>query len=297
VNATAVARRTVGDALDWAARELVAAGVEGARRDGRILLAQALDTSPDQVFAYPERPLTASQWADFAALAARRQAREPVSRIRGRREFWSLEFKISAATLDPRPESETLVAAVLDRIPDRAEDLTILDLGTGSGCLLLALLQELPRARGLGLDIDPAALAVARDNAESLGLGARAAFRHSDWGRELTGMWRVIVGNPPYIGNSDIDGLEPEVARYDPRPALDGGPDGLDAYRALAPEVVRLLAPGGLVALEIGIGQAVAVETVLGKAGLQCAQKVEDAGGRIRCILANLGDRPSGRQL
>jgi release factor glutamine methyltransferase len=297
VNATALARRTVGDALDWAARELAAAGVEGARRDGRILLAQALGTSPDQVFAYPERPLTDSQWADFAVLAARRRAREPVSRIRGRREFWSLEFKISAATLDPRPESETLVEAVLDRIGDRAEDLTILDLGTGSGCLLLALLRELPRARGLGVDIDPAALAVARDNAEHLGLSERAAFRHSDWGRELTGMWPVIVGNPPYIVDSDIDGLDPEVARYDPRAALDGGPDGLDAYRALAPEVFRLLAPGGLAALEIGIGQAQAVETVLSAAGLRSAGRIEDAGGRTRCILAISGDGPSGSRL
>ena len=295
MNATALAQRTFGDALDWAARELAAAGVEGARRDGRILLAQALGTTPDQVFAYPERPLTVAQWTDFAALAARRQAREPVSRIRGRREFWSLEFKISAATLDPRPESETLVEAVLARIENRSEDLAILDLGTGSGCLLLALLRELPRASGLGVDIDPAALAVARDNARSLGLGERAAFRRSDWGRELTGMWPVIVGNPPYIVGSDIDGLEPEVARYDPRAALDGGPDGLDAFRALAPEVFRLLAPGGLAALEIGLGQAQAVEAILKAAGLRSAGRVEDAGGRTRCILAVAGGGPSSR--
>jgi release factor glutamine methyltransferase len=297
VTAAALAQPTVGDALDWAARELAAAGVEGARRDARILLAQALGTSPDQIFAYPERPLTAGQWADFAALASRRRAREPVSRIRGRREFWSLEFKISEATLDPRPESETLVEAVLDRIGDRSEDFSILDLGTGSGCLLLALLRELPRARGLGVDMDSGALAVARDNGERLGLGARATFRQSDWGRELTGLWPVIVANPPYIVDSDIDGLDPEVARYDPRAALDGGRDGLDAYRALAPDLFRLLAPGGLAALEIGVGQAQAVETILDTAGLRSAGRIEDAGGCIRCILADLGDAPHGRHL
>jgi release factor glutamine methyltransferase len=163
--------------------------------------------------------------------------------------------------------------------------------------LLLALLRELPRARGLGVDMDSAALAVARDNGERLGLGERATFRQSDWGRELTGLWPVIVANPPYIVESDIDGLDPEVARYDPRAALDGGLDGLDAYRALAPQVFRLLAPGGLVALEIGIGQAQAVETILDAAGLRNAGRVEDAGGCIRCILADLEEQPSARQL
>jgi release factor glutamine methyltransferase len=145
------------------------------------------------------------------------------------------------------------------------------------------------------VDIDPAALAVARYNAESMGLSERAAFRHSDWGRELTGTWSVIVGNPPYVVASDIDDLEPEVARYDPRPALDGGLDGLDAFRALAPEVFRLLAPDGIAALEIGIGQAQAVETVLKAAGLRSTGRAEDAGGRTRCILATVGDGPNGR--
>lgn len=289
---TTTLQRTIGEALDWATRELTAAGVDGARRDARLLLAEALRLSPERVFAYPERLLSEGQWAAFTSLAARRQAREPVSRIRGRREFWSLDLKISPATLDPRPESEVLVQAVLDRIEDRSEDLTILDFGTGSGCLLLALLREFPAAKGLGIDNDPAALAVARDNARSLELDRRAAFRRSDWGRGLTGMWRVIVANPPYIVDSDIGRLEPEVARYDPHLALDGGPDGLAAFRALARNAARLLAPDGLLALEIGIGQAEAVERILADVGLRGMGRVRDGGGRIRCLLAAPGAGP-----
>jgi release factor glutamine methyltransferase len=295
LNAITIAPSTVGGALDWAVRVLEAAGVDGARRDARLLLAHGLGITSEQVFAHPERPLTASQWARFTALATRCRAREPVSRILGRREFWSLEFKIAPATLDPRPESETLVDAVLNRLDDRSAATTILDLGTGSGCLLLALLSELPRARGLGIDIDPAALAVARENSEILGLSDRAAFRRSDWGRDLTGSWRVIVSNPPYVPDSDIAALEPEVSRYDPRPALAGGADGLAAYRSLGPEVARLLAPGGLAAFEIGIGQAEAVETALEEAGLKSTARVEDAAGRTRCILTAAEDRPGKR--
>src|SRR5204862_3137042 len=156
----------------------------------------------------------------------RRCAHEPISRILGTREFWSLTFAVTPATLDPRPDSETLVAAVLERMPDRNAAIDILDLGTGTGCLLLALLAELPQAKGVGVDIDAAARDTAAVNAEALGLGARAAFRLGDWARDISAQFDVIVSNPPYIESTSIDGLAPEVAKFDPRGALDGGPDG-----------------------------------------------------------------------
>ena len=282
--------RTNAQALTWAAAALHAAGVDGARRDARLLLARALGTGVEQVFGYPDRVLDGRQAADFTALVHRRAQREPVSRILGRREFWSLDLKITSATLDPRPDSETLVEAVLARIDDVAAPLAILDLGTGSGCLLLALLSELPRARGLGVDIDSAALVVARENAASLGLASRADFAIGDWGREITGSWQVIVSNPPYIKDLEIVGLAPEVARFDPPAALFGGPDGLAAYQRLAPDLSRLLAPGGLAALEVGEGQAAAVERILAAvglagAGLAPSGRARDMAGTVRCLL------------
>jgi release factor glutamine methyltransferase len=229
--------------------------------------------------------------ARFGRMTARRAPREPVSRILGRREFWSLEMKVTPATLDPRPDSESLVGAVLARIAEPSAAIRILDLGTGCGCLLLALLSELPRARGLGVDIDLEALAAARDNARGLGLAARAGFAKSDWGRDLVGSWQLIVSNPPYIKDSAIADLAPEVARYDPPRALSGGEDGLEAYRQLAPQISRLLAADGMAALEVGRGQADAVERLLGEAGLRTLDRTRDLAGIERCLVVTLGGR------
>ncbi len=277
---------SVASSLDRASAVLEAAGVEQPRRDARLLLAEALGGRPDLVTGYPERPLDPDQASRFRVLVGRRAAREPVSRVLGRREFWSLDLRINADVLDPRPESETVVEAVLERIGDRQAPVRILDLGTGSGCLLLALLSELPRARGLGVDISPAALAVARENARAVGLSPRAAFRQGNWAQGLTGSWQVIVSNPPYIMDSDIADLAPEVARYDPKLALSGGADGLAAYRSLAPEVARLLASSGILALEVGAGQAGEVGRLLGAAGLAGVDCMRDLGGVERCVLA-----------
>jgi release factor glutamine methyltransferase len=210
-----------------------------------------------------------------------------VSRILGRRGFWSLELAIGPAVLDPRPDSETLVQAVLDRCRDRTAALRILDLGTGSGCLLLALLSELPNAGGVGLERAGDAAALARANTERCGLADRAEIRTEDW-RLWTADARfdVVVCNPPYIATAQIDALAPEVARFDPRGALDGGADGLDAYRALAPRTAALLAPDGLAVFEVGAGQADAVAALLRAAGLRTYPPLCDLAGTPRCVPA-----------
>jgi len=283
---------SLGQVLERAVARLRGAGVEGPRRDARLLLAAALGLEPAQVLAYPERRLSEAEAAAAEHLIARRARREPVSRILGRREFWGLDFALSPETLDPRPDSETLVAAVLARIDRRAKPLRILDLGTGTGCLLLALLSELPEAEGLGVDLDPAAVRVAQDNARRLGLADRARFAAGDWalGLEGTGKtWQVIVSNPPYIIDRRIGNLDPEVALYDPRLALNAGPDGLKCFRVLVPQAARILAPEGLLVLEIGIGQGDEVTRLIGDAGLAEIERIADLSGIERCLAARRG--------
>lgn len=272
-------------ALRWARDRLGAAGVESPRRDARLLLAAALDLAPEGPISAGEPRLSADQRHRFEALVERRHRREPVSRILGRREFWSLDFAITPATLDPRPDSETLVAAVLGRIGDHGRPARVLDLGTGSGNLLLAVLSALPRAWGVGLDRDAAALAAASANAAALGLAARSAFVAGDWGAGLAGEWDVIVCNPPYIRSGDIDALAPEVARFEPRGALDGGADGLAAHRRVVPELRRLLSRDGLAALELGAGQAPHVLAMAGGAGLEVLDCLPDLAGIQRCLV------------
>lgn len=279
----------IGDVLDRATAILRRAGVETARRDARLLLAEASALGPAPLLAGSERQLSAAAAERFAALVARRRAREPVSRILGQREFRSLEFAIAPATLDPRPDSETVIDAVLARLEDPVLPRTVLDLGTGSGCLLLALLSELPGAWGLGLDHDPVALTVARQNAATLGLAGRTVFAAGDWGAAIGGQWQVILCNPPYVKTADIGRLAPEVGRFEPRAALDGGPDGLAAYRRVIPDIARLLAPGGLAALELGAGQARRVEGLLQRAGLVPLARARDLAGIERCLLAGPG--------
>ncbi len=215
-----------------------------------------------------------------------------MSRILGSREFWSLDFALGPATLDPRPQSETLIEAVLARLEDRTAPRAVLDLGTGSGCLLLALISELPGAWGLGVDLDPAALGVARLNAAALGLGARTCFLAADWGAALVGRWDVILCNPPYVEAAEIGRLAPEVAAFDPWLALDGGDDGLAAYRRVVPHIGRLLTPSGLTALEVGADQAPAVTALLRQSGLHALDQTCDLAGVAHCILA--GHRPEG---
>ena len=234
------------------------------------------------------RALDAAERAAIAGLAARRLKREPVARIVGRKEFWSLPLRVDAATLVPRPETETVVEAALAAIDShgpRAGVGRIADLGTGSGALLLALLTELPNATGIGTDTSLEALAVARDNAGRLGL-SRAQFVACDMAAALGGPFDLIVSNPPYIASGAIAALAPEVRDFDPRPALDGGPDGLDFYRAIAASVPALLRPGGALVVELGAGQAEAVAALFSAVGLAPSPPRPDLGGVPRALLA-----------
>ncbi|MBI5165811.1 MAG: peptide chain release factor N(5)-glutamine methyltransferase [Magnetospirillum sp.] len=277
---------TAGRAARDATAILSAAGIDGSRLDDRVLVAAAMGIEAGRVITYPELPLTAEQESILSGLIARRAQREPVSRILGRRGFWTLDLAVGPDTLDPRPDTETVVEAVLDVLADRARRWRLLDLGTGSGCILLALLSELPNATGLGIDQSDGALATARSNAAALGLSRRVEFRLGDWGRGIDERFDAIVANPPYIPDGEIAGLEPEVAVYDPRFALAGGADGLDCYRALAPDVARLVAEDGVVALEVGAGQAATVAAILTAAGLRSTTVRRDLGGIERCVVA-----------
>lgn len=272
--------------LATAERTLRSAGVAEARLDAQLLLASVLGVDRASLYARGDRDLTAAERAAFEALIARRRDRVPVSRLLGRREFWSLEFAITDDVLDPRPDSETLIETALAGIPDRRAALRLADLGTGSGCLLLALLSELPAAFGVGIDRSPAAARVAARNAMALGLAGRAAFVVGDWLTASQGRFDLLVANPPYIADSEIGSLAPEVAGGDPRLALAGGADGLAAYRAIAPQAAAGLERGGRLVLECGAGQADAVADILVAAGFSGIEIRRDLGGIERCITA-----------
>jgi release factor glutamine methyltransferase len=270
------------------AMRLAKAGIASARHEARLLVIEATGLAPATLVADPRRSVAEEEAGRLAVLVARRAAREPLSRVIGWREFWSLRFALSADTLDPRPDSETLIAAALEAArsaggQDRA--LAILDLGTGSGCLLLALLSELPLATGLGIDISEGALSTAMANARSLGLADRTRFAQGDWGQGLAERFDLVLCNPPYIPAGEIAGLEPEVALFEPRLALAGGKDGLAAYRCLAGELPRLLGENGRAFVEIGDGQADQVETILAAGGLRPVGRRSDLANRARCLV------------
>lgn len=279
--------------LDEAARCLSAAGLEDPRREARLLLAEALGVGREALLGASERTMENGERRRFDDLVGRRAAREPTAYILGTREFWSLPFRVSRDTLIPRPDSETLIEAALDGIGEagsrRQAPRRLLDLGTGSGCLLLALLHELSGAFGVGVDISPAALAVARANAARLGLTERARFLCGDWGRALhcgpSGGFDLIVANPPYIEDGEMAGLSPEITRYEPALALGAGPDGMTCYRALAPDLARLLGPGGAAVIEVGAGRADAVAAIMAGQGLVEKGRRRDLAGVERCIL------------
>jgi release factor glutamine methyltransferase len=258
-------------------------GLDTPDLDARLLVAHALGLDHAALAAQGERSLATAETDIIAALAARRLAHEPVARILGVKEFWGLTLRLNAATLVPRPETETVVEAALAAIGrDRAlSELRIADLGTGSGALLLALLAECPAAHGIGTDVSHAALGCARANAGALGLNNRAAFVACDFGAALRGPFDLVVSNPPYVVHDDIAMLAPEVRDFDPRAALDGGADGLAAYRAIAADARRLLSPEGRLVLELGAGQLDVVTMVLTVAGLAVA-------GPPRCDLAGV---------
>ncbi|MGO9818683.1 MAG: peptide chain release factor N(5)-glutamine methyltransferase [Acidocella sp.] len=246
------------------------AGIEEPRREARLILAAALGTNAAGLLA---RDSVAQ--AAYEPLVARRVAREPLAYITGHKEFWGLDFLVSPATLIPRPDTETLVEAVLD---SGLRPRTVLDLGTGTGCLLLAVLHEFPAAFGVGVDLNPEAAALARRNAEHLGLATRAAFLAGSWAEALEAKFDLVLSNPPYIESAEIPCLMPEVADYEPGRALDGGTDGLDAYKAIIAAMPRILSENGLAVLELGAGQAPSIALLAEGAGFACATRRDLAG-------------------
>lgn len=279
----------VGSALAEAEARLAAAGVESARRDARLLLALALNKPADELSRLGAH-LSEHQAARLSSLVNRRAAREPYAFIAGHREFWSLDFEVGPGVLVPRPETETLIEELGRTLGDqRRRRLTICDFGTGSGCLLIAALVEFPEAIGLGLDNSSEALRWARRNVEKHCLFDRATLRRQDWTDEMTGLFDVILSNPPYIRHQDVMALAPEVARYEPSSALDGGGDGLAGFRSVAPRIARTLKQDGVAFLEIGAGQFEDVKDVLQNSGLKVERIVKDLAGIGRCIVA----RPS----
>ena len=280
---------SVDGAFQDAKKRFEHADIDSARIDARLLLGFVLGGGAEQVLAQSGRDLTRSEAQHFEDLVQRRAQREPISHILGTREFWSLPFKVTAATLTPRPDTETLIEAALDAVtqPPRR----VLDLGAGTGCILLALLSEWKDAQGLGVDASAEALNVAKENAVALGLEGRAQFVLGDWNtahwmQNLGGPFDVVVSNPPYILDGDVAGLDRDVRNFEPRAALVGGPDGLDAYRAIAAGLDKILTPGGLVIFEVGIHQAEDVANILTNKGLSCVERRRDLGGIERAVVA-----------
>jgi release factor glutamine methyltransferase len=277
---------TVARARRALADRFRSSGLDSPELDARLLAGLVLGLDQTGLATHGDRTLSDAEARALAALAARRLGGEPVARIAGFKEFWGLRLRITQATLVPRPDTETLVETALAALDhDRARALRIADLGSGSGALLLALLTELPNARGIGTDISFEALTVARENATRHGLIARADFAACDFGAALAAGFDLVVSNPPYVASGDIDALPPEV-RNDPRRALDGGSDGLDCYRAIARQAPALLAPNGHLVVELGRGQEGAVAELFHQSGLAPSPARTDLAGIPRALHA-----------
>lgn len=274
---------SIGEVFTDTRRRLAAAGIAQPGLEARLLLADTLGCEMSVLIGHPERRMAAGVAGTMAERVARRVRREPLAYILGRREFWSLSLRIDARTLVPRPDSETLVEAAL-RYAGGRRGLRILDLGTGSGCLLLALLAELPDARGIGVDISEPALTVARANAEGLALGRRAAFICGNWADAIAGEFDVVISNPPYIADDEWAALDDDVRGFEPHIALRGGEDGLAAYRRIVPALPRLLAPRGRGFFEVGGAAAVGLPELAADSGMQVVGMRYDLEGRRRCL-------------
>ena len=271
---------TLRDALEMGAGRLAAAGVEAPRREARLLATHLLGAPPGRLLD-PDAPVEVAAWSD---LVGRRASREPMAFITGKRGFWTLDLAVSTATLIPRPDSETLVTAACHLFPAPESVGRILDLGTGTGCLLLAALGEFPSAFGVGVDRAPQAALLAARNAAANGLAGRSAFLAADWAAPLRASFDLILCNPPYIPSGDVAGLMPEVARHEPSSALDGGADGLDAYRLLVASLPQLLSPGGAAVFELGEGQGESVAALAEAAGIHALGVDDDLSGVGRAL-------------
>ena len=254
----------MNDEVLAAARRLAVAGSDNARLEARLLWEHAQKTGQD-----------------FETLVARREKREPVAYITGHKEFWSLDFAVGPGVLVPRPDTETLIEEALRLVPDKNATLKIADLGAGSGAILIAALKEFPNAAGIGFESSPEAFRYAAANAARL-IGPRVAIRPAEW-HKAEGPFDLVFSNPPYIPSAEIESLDPDVSRFEPHAALDGGPDGLDAYRGLAELLPALLKPGGHALLEIGLGQASAMTNIF--KDLEMLRIAPDLSGIPRCVI------------
>ena len=275
----------VGTILRQTIRMLRDEGFDSPALDARLLVSQALGCQPDELLWRENKTIDPEAIAKLEGLVARRLEHEPMAYICGRRDFWKSEFIVSPETLIPRPDSETLIESVLAQIADKRAPLRLLDLGTGSGCLLLSLLMEMPFASGIGIDKSVGALAVAQQNAHKLGLEDRAQFHVSDWFSNVSDPVDIVIANPPYIVDKDVDGLDKDVRDFEPRSALDGGPDGLNSYRVIAKSLSKFLTADGVAAFEIGADQTLSVREVFETAGFFVDQVVCDMGQRDRCLV------------
>lgn len=276
-------KTSVREALARGAARLQAAGIESPRLDARILLSEALGVSPDGLFSREE--VTPAQLEIFESLVARRAVREPLAYIIGRKEFWSLEFEVGPGVLIPRPETETLIEEALRVFPDTEAPLRVLDIGTGSGCLLIALLKERPNATGLAVDISEDALACAWRNAARLGVATRCRFEPASQLPIWTSKFDVILANPPYLTDAEFAASAPEIKDHEPRQAFAAGFDGLDAYRGFLPLVAECLSPTGAAFFEIGTDQAEKVTEIVMGAGLEVRRGISDLSGIPRCLV------------
>ncbi len=268
-------------------KRLEAAGVETPVLDARLLLEAGAGVSRLEIVTDPRRAVSEEQARVVRALTARREGREPVSHIIGRKHFWTLDLAVNANVLTPRPETEFVVEAGLQELLPADAPFRILDLGAGSGAIILALLKERPNATGVAIDVSEQALEIVRENAEALGVADRLDIRQNDWAQDLDERFDLVVSNPPYIKTGDIDGLAPEVALFEPMVALDGGQDGLVAYRIIVAALPRLLKPWAAFALEVGLGQAESVIALAEAAGLSTSEPRRDLAGIPRVVVGH----------
>ncbi len=272
---------TIGEALGEARGKLAAVGIETAALDARLFIEAVTGLRHEQIVADPGGEIGAGAAEAIRRMVVRRQSHEPVSRILCRREFYGRTFEVTPAVLDPRPDTETLIEVALSLVRPNSR---ILDLGTGSGAIIVTLLAECPKAAGVATDLSAEALAVAKRNAAFHGVSERLQMLHCSWFDSVAGTFDLIVSNPPYIPLGDIAGLPPEVRRFDPAIALDGGPDGLEAYRRIAARAAAHLAPGGRIIVEVGSGQKEGVSAVFAASGFRLETAKADLAGHVRCL-------------
>jgi release factor glutamine methyltransferase len=279
---------TLGPLLAWATSRLSATGIEAPRAEARLLLQLAIGLSRTDALLEPDRPVGRAESSSFAALVERRAAHEPMAYIGGEREFWGFPFRVGPGVLIPRPETETLIAAALETFANRSAPLRILDLGIGSGCLLLTLLRLFPNATGAGIDRSEVAVQVSALNAERLGVVDRTCLIPGSWADAPVQAFDLIVSNPPYIANDEVERLQPDVRDFEPHLALVAGPDGLGAYRELLPEARKRLHPGSALLLEIGQGQGRAVTALARASHIEITATRCDLAGIERCLIGRV---------